>query len=174
MVSNFFMVFGWFPWFCWLRTPQNYILAQRSSLGLVGRPWPTSLHKSLWACNLTESFTLSWLGKGLTLQNNNAPTEVTLYICFSSFSHLDDQNIPWRLLSDVVSSWCQLSVQRYNRMNTILPIYSDCTIGERRKLYNATTAVIRLCTFSAPTWIENWRNTGGAEELHLRPVFADQ
>ena len=32
-----FMVFGGFPWFCWLRTPQNCILAQKSSLGLAGR-----------------------------------------------------------------------------------------------------------------------------------------
>ena len=32
-----FMVFGWFPWFCWLRTPQNGNLVQRSSLGLAGR-----------------------------------------------------------------------------------------------------------------------------------------
>ena len=37
VVSWFFMVFGWFPWFCWLRTSQNCILAQRSSLGLTGR-----------------------------------------------------------------------------------------------------------------------------------------
>ena len=37
LVSMVFMVFDWFPWFCWLRTPQNCILAQRSNLGLAGR-----------------------------------------------------------------------------------------------------------------------------------------
>ena len=29
-----FMGYGWFRWSCWLKTPQNCILAQRSSLGL--------------------------------------------------------------------------------------------------------------------------------------------
>ena len=43
------MVFGWFPWFCWLRTPQNCILAERSSLGLpaVGQLWPRETKKGL-------------------------------------------------------------------------------------------------------------------------------
>ena len=93
---------------------------------------------------------------------------LVLFVIWMIKTSLEDTYL--MLLAAGVSCRCNDN----NRMNTILPIYSDCTIGERRKLYNATTAVIRLCTFSAPTRIENWRWTGGAEELHLRPVFADQ
>ena len=37
--GSFMVSYGFWliSWFCWLRTPQNSILAQRSSLGLAGR-----------------------------------------------------------------------------------------------------------------------------------------
>ena len=74
------MVFGWFPQFCWLRTPQNCILAQRFSLGWL---WPSIFKRiekyiSLFVCKLTHPILVDSVRQGTPVDKAHPPFQSTV------------------------------------------------------------------------------------------------